>query len=128
MIRKYFKAKKKILLKFEFQMVLLNSMKSRVSQLFLIVIYCMYVNYIKIIDSLMMQIEILKQRTKDKELKKYCVSLLEKYGSFEYTKNKLMTILKEVTEEAKKFGSNPYMDELLETFYKLQMFKQNNQL
>lgn len=64
--------------------------------------------------------DILKQRTKDKELKKYCVSLLDKYGSFEYTKAKLMSILEEATLEAKKFGENPHMDELLATFYKLQ--------
>lgn len=61
----------------------------------------------------------MRQRTKDKELKKYCVSLLEKYGSFEYTKEKLKSILREATEEAATFGENPYMHELIVTFKKL---------
>lgn len=41
--------------------------------------------------------DILRQRTKDVEVKKYCIHLLEKLGSFEYTR----TILKQLDAEAR---------------------------
>lgn len=41
--------------------------------------------------------DILRQRTKDVEVKKYCIHLLEKLGSFEYTR----TTLKQLDAEAR---------------------------
>lgn len=41
--------------------------------------------------------DILRQRTKDVEVKKYCIHLLEKLGSFKYTRD----ILKKLDEEAR---------------------------
>ncbi|XP_019866730.1 terpene synthase [Aethina tumida] len=56
---------------------------------------------------------ILKQRTKEIEVKKYCVSLLEKFGSFEYTRNKLTELENEAREEVARLGENPHMLEFL---------------
>lgn len=36
--------------------------------------------------------DILRQRTHDIEVKKYCISLLEKLGSFQYTRKVLETL------------------------------------
>lgn len=41
--------------------------------------------------------DILRQRTKDVEVKKYCIHLLEKLGSFQYTRD----ILKQLDAEAR---------------------------
>ena len=40
-------------------------------------------------------LSILRQRTTDVDVKKYCVDLLEKKGSFEYTKANLVQLEKE---------------------------------
>lgn len=58
--------------------------------------------------------DILRQRTSDVEVKRYCVKLLEKFGSFKYTRDVLFNIDKEVREEAKKLGDNPRMTELID--------------
>lgn len=54
--------------------------------------------------------DILRQRTKEPEVKKYCVSLLEKFGSFEYTKQVLKQLEKNAQDEINKLGGNPYME------------------
>ncbi|RZC42003.1 geranylgeranyl pyrophosphate synthase [Asbolus verrucosus] len=64
-------------------------------------------------------IHILRQRTKDNEVKKYCVSLLEKFGSFDYTKKTLEVLKNEAKEEVQKLGENPVMSEVLEYISKL---------
>lgn len=58
-------------------------------------------------------VDILRQRTKDNEVKKYCVSLLEKYGSFEYTRKKLLQLHSEARQEVQRLGGNSYMEEIL---------------
>ncbi|XP_022919597.1 terpene synthase isoform X2 [Onthophagus taurus] len=63
-------------------------------------------------------IQILRQRTKDVEVKSYCVSLLEKYGSFAYTKSKLEELHEEAAKEVGKLGGNPFMDEVLKGVFK----------
>ncbi|EEZ99093.1 terpene synthase [Tribolium castaneum] len=65
-------------------------------------------------------IHILRQRTKDNEVKKYCVSLLEKYGSFDYTKKVLAELKQEAQDEVDKLGENPYMAEVMEYIFKLE--------
>ncbi|KAF5300063.1 hypothetical protein FQA39_LY11255 [Lamprigera yunnana] len=63
-------------------------------------------------------IHILRQRTKDNEVKKYCVSLLEKFGSFEYTRQKLVQLCTQAVDEVEKIGGNPVMKNVIEDFFK----------
>ncbi|XP_066602824.1 terpene synthase isoform X2 [Prorops nasuta] len=60
---------------------------------------------------------ILRQRTKNVEVKRYCVNLLEKFGSFEYTRKILEELDKKAREEVDRLGGNPLLtkvfDELL---------------
>ncbi|KMY98069.1 geranylgeranyl pyrophosphate synthase [Drosophila sechellia] len=58
-------------------------------------------------------LHILRQRTHDIEVKKYCITLLEKLGSFQYTRKVLETLDAEARSEVARLGSNPYMDRLL---------------
>ena len=58
-------------------------------------------------------ISILRRRTKDVEVKRYCVGLLEKYGSFAYTREKLEELDKKAREEIDKLGGNPLLIDLL---------------
>ncbi|XP_068914816.1 terpene synthase-like [Tenebrio molitor] len=60
---------------------------------------------------------ILKQRTTNNELKKYCVSLMEEYGSFDYTLQTLDRLRNEAFEEIERLGGNPYIDHLIEYFF-----------
>nr|NP_001261510.1 quemao, isoform C [Drosophila melanogaster]AGB94205.1 quemao, isoform C [Drosophila melanogaster] len=58
-------------------------------------------------------LHILRQRTHDIEVKKYCITLLEKLGSFQYTRKVLESLDAEARSEVARLGSNPYMDRLL---------------
>eukprot|EP00093_Oithona_nana_P010942 10942.XXX_250439_251362_1 [CDS] Oithona nana genome sequencing. len=59
---------------------------------------------------------IIRQRTNDLEVKKYCVSLLDKYGSFKYTLQVMEELDQKVRQEIAKLGGNSnliaLMDEL----------------
>lgn len=59
-------------------------------------------------------LDILRQRTRDVEVKKYCVSLLEKLGSFKYTRETLESLDKEARNEVELLGPNPIMNQLLD--------------
>ncbi|CAO1304618.1 unnamed protein product [Diamesa hyperborea] len=59
-------------------------------------------------------LHILRQRTRDVEVKRYCISLLEKLGSFKYTRETLETLDKEARAEVASLGPNPIMMNLLE--------------
>jgi geranylgeranyl diphosphate synthase type 3 len=48
------------------------------------------------------------------ELKKYCVALLEKFGSFSYTRKALERLDAEVRAEVAKHGGNPQLQALLD--------------
>ncbi|XP_018571729.1 geranylgeranyl pyrophosphate synthase [Anoplophora glabripennis] len=63
-------------------------------------------------------IHILRQRTKEIEVKKYCVDLLEKFGSFEYTRQTLKNLEKDAKEELEKLGGNPYMEDFINSLSK----------
>lgn len=63
-------------------------------------------------------ISILKQHTKDIDVKKYCVHLLEDAGSFEYTRNVLHLLNKEIRKEVAQLGPNKYMDDILDELCK----------
>ncbi|XP_055378685.1 terpene synthase [Condylostylus longicornis] len=58
-------------------------------------------------------LHILRQRTNDIEVKKYCINLLEKLGSFEYTRKELLKLDRLAREEAERHGPNPIMENLL---------------
>jgi geranylgeranyl diphosphate synthase type 3 len=55
----------------------------------------------------------MKQRTQDVELKKYCCSLLEKFGSFSYTRRTLEELDAEARDEIAKHGGNPVLEKVL---------------
>jgi geranylgeranyl diphosphate synthase type 3 len=57
---------------------------------------------------------ILRQRTTDIEVKKYCVSLLEKYGSFKYTLQVLEDLDQKVRQEVDKLGGNVHLIALMD--------------
>ncbi|XP_065350444.1 terpene synthase [Cloeon dipterum] len=59
-------------------------------------------------------IHIIRQRTKDTEVKKYCVNLLDKFGSFDYTRQVLAQLDAEAREEVAHLGGNPLMEALLD--------------
>lgn len=62
-------------------------------------------------------LNILRQRTRDVEVKRYCVHLMEKFGAFTYTRSVLAEIDKEVREEIAKLGDNPLMTSLLDELF-----------
>lgn len=57
---------------------------------------------------------ILRQRTNDVEVKKYCVHLLDEAGSFEYTRCVLQKLRDEIEAEIIRLGSNKYMHNLMD--------------
>lgn len=57
---------------------------------------------------------ILRQRTKDNEVKKYCVHLLEEAGSFDYTHCVLKKLKDEIEAEVAKLGPNKHILNLME--------------
>jgi len=57
---------------------------------------------------------ILRQRTTDNEVKKYCVSLLEKTGSFKYTLDVLEELDSKVRSEIEKLGGNVHLIALMD--------------
>lgn len=61
-----------------------------------------------------LQTDILRQRTRDIEVKKYCINLLDKLGSFKYTRDILEKLDQEARQEVALFGANPFMDNLLD--------------
>ena len=56
---------------------------------------------------------ILRQRTTDIEVKKYCVSLLEKTGSFKYTLDVLEELDSKVRKEVENLGGNVDLIDLM---------------
>ncbi|KAK7791573.1 hypothetical protein R5R35_002863 [Gryllus longicercus] len=59
-------------------------------------------------------IHILRQRTRDVEVKRYCVSLLERFGSFSHTRKTLEQLDAEAREEVAQLGGNPLMEAVLD--------------
>ena len=57
---------------------------------------------------------ILRQRTTDIEVKKYCVSLLKDTGSFKYTLDKLEELDSKVRGEVAKLGGNDHLIALMD--------------
>ena len=59
-------------------------------------------------------IQILRQRTNDIEVKKYCVSLLQKCGSFDYTRSVLEELDSKIRTEVEKLGGNELLIKVLD--------------
>ena len=57
---------------------------------------------------------ILRQRTVDVELKKYCVTLLEKFGSLKYTRHTLEKLDGDMRAEIAKLAGNPMLEDVLD--------------
>ena len=47
------------------------------------------------------------------EVKKYCITLLEKFGSFSYTRHTLEKLDAEARTEVSKLGGNPLLEDIL---------------
>jgi len=56
---------------------------------------------------------IIRQRTNDVELKKYCVTLLREFGSFEYTLSTLKSLDVEARLQIQSLGGNPQLELVL---------------
>ncbi|XP_059156777.1 geranylgeranyl pyrophosphate synthase-like isoform X2 [Physella acuta] len=56
---------------------------------------------------------ILRQRTTDIDVKRYCVQYLEKVGSFDYTRQVLETLEKDLLSEIASLGGNPILEALV---------------
>ena len=57
---------------------------------------------------------IMRQRTSDVELKKYCVTLLEKVGTLSYTRRTLEELDAELRAEITKLGGNRMLEDILD--------------
>ncbi|XP_025266262.1 geranylgeranyl pyrophosphate synthase-like [Camponotus floridanus] len=57
---------------------------------------------------------ILKQRTKDIEIKRHCINLLEKFGSLKYTRSVLEELDLKVRAEIDRLGGNPFLIKILD--------------
>ncbi|XP_067009248.2 terpene synthase-like [Anabrus simplex] len=57
---------------------------------------------------------ILRQRTRDVEVKRYCITLLDKFGSFEYTRQTLEQLDKDARAEVEQLGGNPFMEAVMD--------------
>ncbi|KAH9498404.1 Geranylgeranyl pyrophosphate synthase [Bulinus truncatus] len=64
-------------------------------------------------------LSILRQRTTDYDVKKYCVQYLEKVGSFEYTRKVLVELETELLESVKSLGGNPHLSALINELRKI---------
>ncbi|KAM6462401.1 geranylgeranyl pyrophosphate synthase isoform 1-T1 [Liasis olivaceus] len=74
-------------------------------------------------DSTQVQ-NILRQRTENVDIKKYCVHYLENVGSFEYTRKTLEELESEAYKQIELLGGNPELTALLE--YLSKMFRDND--
>jgi geranylgeranyl diphosphate synthase type 3 len=71
---------------------------------------------------------ILQQRTENVELKKYCVMLLEEFGSLRYTRQTLEELNAELKTEVAKHGGNPLLDDILDGLLEWRKWADENKL
>ena len=57
---------------------------------------------------------ILRQRTKDVEVKRYAIQLLEEAGSFEYTRDQMKLVDNKIRREIEKLNGNQLLKKLLD--------------
>lgn len=97
-----------------FQLFMRLTIKSRIVKFCVSFFLLLQFEIKKTWNAFFVHADILRQRTKDVEVKKYCIHLLEKLGSFEYTRS----ILKKLDGEARAEVSN--------THYCVNIRKQNS--
>lgn len=59
-------------------------------------------------------LDILRQRTRNVDVKKYCVKLLDNFGSFEHTRKVLTQLDADARKEVENLGGNPLMITILD--------------
>eukprot|EP00092_Neocalanus_flemingeri_P008607 GFUD01009275.1.p1 GENE.GFUD01009275.1~~GFUD01009275.1.p1 ORF type:complete len:328 (+),score=121.21 GFUD01009275.1:39-1022(+) len=59
-------------------------------------------------------VKILRQRTQDVEVKKFCISLIEAAGSFEYTKGVMKDLDRAICSEVERLGGNMVISRVME--------------
>jgi len=59
-------------------------------------------------------VKILRQRTQDVEVKKFCISLIEAAGSFEYTKGVMVELDRAICSEVERLGGNMVISRVME--------------
>lgn len=64
-------------------------------------------------------LSILRKRTEDCDIKKYCVEHLEKCGSFAYTKEVLLELESRARDQIKELDGNPFLSTMIEELSKL---------
>ena len=64
-------------------------------------------------------LNILKQRTMDNDIKRYAVDYMRLSGSFEYTENKLRSLMAEILEDVAALPPNPALIAILSALSKL---------
>ncbi|CAH2105311.1 unnamed protein product [Euphydryas editha] len=65
-------------------------------------------------------LNILRQRTRDVDLKRHCVSLLEKAGSLQYTRDAMNELDREARAEITRLGGNSMLEAILDQFLEWQ--------
>nr|XP_032513024.1 geranylgeranyl pyrophosphate synthase-like [Danaus plexippus plexippus] len=60
-------------------------------------------------------LRILRQRTRNMELKKYCLSLMEISGSLQYTRDLLSELDRKARKELIRLGGNPMLEDVLDS-------------
>jgi geranylgeranyl diphosphate synthase type 3 len=71
---------------------------------------------------------ILQQHTQNVELKKYCVKLLEEFGSLHYTRQTIEKLDAELRTEVAKHGGNPLLEDMLDEMLEWEKSKDENKL
>ncbi|VVC87697.1 unnamed protein product [Leptidea sinapis] len=59
-------------------------------------------------------LNILRQRTRDPDRKKFCVSVLESLGSIKYTRDQIIELEKWLRNEINNFGGNPELSAIID--------------
>uniref|UniRef100_K1QDU6 Geranylgeranyl pyrophosphate synthetase n=1 Tax=Magallana gigas TaxID=29159 RepID=K1QDU6_MAGGI len=82
-------------------------------------LYSKEVVYQEISEILNTDQDILRQRTTDNDVKKYCVECLHRLGSFEYTKEILIQLENSIFELIEEHGGNPILTALINELKKV---------
>ena len=69
-------------------------------------------------------IHILKQRTQDVDLKRYCLQLLLEFGSIEYTRQVCDDLARQVYDELDLLGGNSYLENFVQNL--MEIFRQDD--
>lgn len=64
-------------------------------------------------------LNVLRQRTTDNDVKKYCVDYMKKMGSFDYTSSVLVDLEKKALELIEGHGGNPHLSSLIKELSKV---------